>query len=230
MKRSTFVEWFNEGSISIPLRLLKDYKQLGLNENELMLLLHIYSFVEKGNSFPTPGLIAERMTKSEQECSLMLSNLVKRGFLHLQEGEDESHRFIEVYSLRPLWDKCLVHALNNLSEKQEREELQAEINIYQMFEEEFGRPLSPIEYESLTMWLDQDHYDPTLIKQALMEAIVSGKRNLRYIDRILVEWTRNGIKTVEQAREYGKKFRKHQYTNANKSKTLKRPTYDWLEQ
>lgn len=145
MKRNAFVEWFNEGSISIPIRLLKDYKQLGLNESEVMVLLHVYSFVEKGNNFPSPALIAERMTNSEQDCSLILRSLVKRGFLDLQEGEDENNRFIEAYSLAPLWDKCIVFALNERNEEQERVDQQMEMNIYQMFEEEFGRSLSPIE-------------------------------------------------------------------------------------
>lgn len=233
MDRNIFVDWFNEGSLSIPFRLLKDYKNIGLNEDEVMLLLHVYSFIEKGNSFPTPELLAKRMTYSDQECSQILRSLVKRGYLLLQEGEDENKRFLEAYSISPLWNKLIIYAGEEKQTEKIKVEKQTEINVYQMFEEEFGRPLSPIECELLAMWLDQDKHDPSLIKQALMEAVVSGKRNLRYIDRILIEWSKNNVKTVEQAKEYGKKFRKHQYSNNSAApktnQPIKRPTYDWLE-
>lgn len=34
--------------------------------------------------------------------------------------------------------------------------------------------------------------------------------NFRYIDRILFEWKKNGIKTVDQAQNQGRKFRANQ--------------------
>ena len=42
-------------------------------------------------------------------------------------------------------------------------------------EEEFGRPLSPLECETLAIWQDQDQHDAILIKHALKEAVLSGK-------------------------------------------------------
>ena len=56
------VSWIEEGMIQIPSILMNKYKQIGLDEKELVLLLHVFSFVEKGNAFPTPEQISERMT------------------------------------------------------------------------------------------------------------------------------------------------------------------------
>ena len=42
---------------------------------------------------------------------------------------------------------------------------------------------------------------------ALREAVFCGKLSCRYIDRILLEWQRNGIQTPEEAVEYSRKFR-----------------------
>ncbi|GAA3327383.1 hypothetical protein GCM10020331_067100 [Ectobacillus funiculus] len=56
------------------------------------------------------------------------------------------------------------------------------------------------------MWQDQDHHTPVIIQTALREAVLSGKLNFRYIDRILFEWKKKtGSKTVEQAQQYGQK-------------------------
>jgi DNA replication protein len=105
-------------------------------------------------------------------------------------------------------------------------------SLYTIFEQEFGRPLSPFECETLAMWMDDDH-EPEVIKAALREAVISGKLNFRYIDRILFEWKKNGIKTREQAREQTQKFRAYQRRDRKIESTPSVndvPFYNWLEQ
>lgn len=40
-------------------------------------------------------------------------------------------------------------------------------NVYSMFEQKFGRPLSPLEFEKITGWLDEYQYPPELLRCAL---------------------------------------------------------------
>ena len=60
--KDNFIQWVREGNVTIPNTLLNNYKQLGLNEEELVVLLQVYSFLEKGNDFPTPDEISAKMT------------------------------------------------------------------------------------------------------------------------------------------------------------------------
>ncbi|WP_040951135.1 DnaD domain-containing protein, partial [Gorillibacterium massiliense] len=76
-----------------------------------------------------------------------------------------------------------------------------------IFEKEFSRPLTPMELETITGWLDQDGYREELILAALKEAVFAGKLHFRYIDRILLEWQRNRILSAEQAKAHSQKFR-----------------------
>ena len=69
-------------------------------------------------------------------------------------------------------------------------------NLYSVFETEFGRTLSPMEYEIINSWKDAG-YTEELIILALKEATYNGVSNLRYIDKIIYEWTKKGYKTVE---------------------------------
>ena len=46
--------------------------------------------------------------------------------------------------------------------------------------------LSPMECESITMWLDEDGHTVEIIRAALKEAVLAQKISLRYIDRILI--------------------------------------------
>jgi len=80
-------------------------------------------------------------------------------------------------------------------------------DLFTVFESEFARPLSPMEYETIVGWLDQDRYSDSLIMTALKEAVFAGKVHFRYIDRILMEWQRNRITTPEEAKAYTERFR-----------------------
>ncbi|MNN67743.1 DNA replication protein DnaD [compost metagenome] len=79
--------------------------------------------------------------------------------------------------------------------------------MFVIFEKEFARPLTPMECETISGWVDEDGYPDELILLALKEAVFAGKVHFRYIDRILLEWSRNRVKTVEDAKAYTQRFR-----------------------
>ncbi len=141
---------------------------------------------------------------------------------------------MEKYSLDPLWEKLVdQHVLEQLEKSQQASEKE-EKSLYTIFEQEFGRPLSPMEIETLSMWIDNDKYSPELIKAALREAVLSNKLNFRYIDRILFEWQKKGIKRVEEAMEQGKKVRSQYVAKTKEKQEMKKktdtiPFYNWLE-
>jgi len=236
MTKANMMKWLQEGNLTIPGVLLTQYKEMNLNEHELVLILHVISFSENGNEFPTPVELSSLMTISVSDCSEILRRLIQKGFIEIKEGYSVDGIRYEKYHIEPLWEKLIDHFL--LKSKQEAVILnqQNETDLYTCFEQEFGRPLSPFECETLALWMDDDHHDPHIIKAALREAVMSGKLNFRYIDRILFEWKKNGIKTIEQAKSYGKKFRQNQAQQRSKqqegmSQTAKSiPFYNWLEQ
>ncbi|WP_338470061.1 DnaD domain-containing protein [Niallia sp. XMNu-256] len=232
MSKTKILKWLHEGQITIPSALLSQYKNMRLNEEELVLLLQLISHIDKGNEFPTPVELSSSMTISVSECSDLLRRLIQKGMIEINEGSTGGIRF-EKYSLDPLWEKLIDSFLMDEKQKELQANKNEELNLYTCFEQEFGRPLSPFECESLSMWLDDDHHDPVLIKSALREAVISGKLNFRYIDRILFDWKRNGIKTIEQAKSQGRKIRQHQQ---QKQRPIEEPVnkqplpfYNWLE-
>ncbi|MGM0834972.1 MAG: DnaD domain-containing protein [Bacillota bacterium] len=236
MKKEQFIEFLEEGNLSIPNYLLNNYVKLGLNEKEFLLILHVHSFVESGKIFPTPMEIADKMTIDPTECMEILRHLLQKGYVAISDEMDEYSIKYERYSLQPLWEKMIQFMLEKNKQATIQSNKDDEINLYTIFEQEFGRPLSPFECETLGMWMDQDHHDTSIIKAALREAVISGKLNFRYIDRILFEWKKNGIKTLNQANEYGKKFRKstlppkqQNQVPLNKPSKNTVPFYNWLD-
>lgn len=74
-------------------------------------------------------------------------------------------------------------------------------NIFEYIEENFGRTLSPIEYEEISNWKDDE-----LTRYAIKQAVLNGVYNIKYISKILFNYEKQGIKTVQQAQEKEKKF------------------------
>ena len=230
MKKDFLHAWLKEGTITVPSFLITNYKMMGLTEGELVLLLQLQNFSEKGILFPTPSQLTERMTFQESECLFLIQNLIQKGFIKIEVNNQEIGN--ETYSIDPLYDKIATTFLLTQKKVEVIQAKEAGESLYTVFEQEFGRPLSPFECETLSMWMDDNH-DPEIIKAALREAVISGKLNFRYIDRIIFEWKRNGIKTQEQAREQSQKFRAHQKRTLKKesaSPVKDVPFYNWLEQ
>ncbi|WP_437182697.1 DnaD domain-containing protein [Shouchella shacheensis] len=226
-----FMKWANQKHVTVPQLLLEHYTDLGMNEQEFAALLHVQFFLDSGDAFPTPQHLSERMTLTLDGCAQLLGSLVKKQLLALENKWDHNGILYEYYTLEPLW-ATLIQLLER--KEQNAEEKKNESNegeLYQRFEQEFARPLSPIEAETLSMWLDQDGHSTELIYAALREAVVSGKLNFRYIDRILFEWKRNGIQTVEQAKNHSDRFRKRTPKKETPSKKPDQtvPSFHWLE-
>lgn len=233
MNKEQFIMMQESGNISVPVMLLNYYPQLGLTEEELVLLIQVIKYKQQGNHFPTPDELSEHMSISPTTCTTLLRNLFQKGFIFIEESKQQAI-IHESYSLKPLWEKLYMFIQSSHEEEKQDEKREEEQSLYTIFEQEFGRPLSPFECESLAMWVDQDDYDPIIIKAALREAVISGKLNFRYIDRILFEWKKNGIRTIEQARTYSKKFRQHQARSVKEPDTNEKyerkvPFYNWLE-
>lgn len=223
--------WIKSGNFTIPANLLTHYKKLNLSDQEMILIMHLLFFSDRGNFFPTPMELAERMTG---DCSTILRKLIQKGFIDIKEGFSEQGIRYEMYSLDPLWEKLVNQIQVQQTVQETKKHEQQETDLYSCFEMEFGRPLSPFECESLAMWHDDDGHEAVIIKAALKEAVISGKLNFRYIDRILFEWKKNGIKTIEQAKNYSRKFRQNQQFQQQKEQPTEKPGsvpfYNWLEQ
>lgn len=227
--------WISSGQVAISQLFFKHYKTLQLSEEEAMLIMQLHSFVEKGVDFPSHTDLAHRMGLQEQQIMLCLQGLMRKGFVAIEQGTNQEHILYEKINLMPLWVRLVDCEQNIQIHQVEKQEQLEEGKLFQMFEQEFGRLLSPIEIETISMWIDQDGHTPDLIQQALKEAVLSDKINLKYIDRILFEWKKKNIKTTKAAIKQSKDFRSHTMktvaTEQSASKPVKKaPFYNWLEE
>ena len=221
--------------MSIPQHFFQFYKELTIADDEAIIVLHILSFDAQGIDFPTPNDLVKRTNFQENHISLMLQRLMQKGYLEITQGVDATGKLSEKYSLYPLWSRII-----DLHEAAEQQQEQAstkldEAAIFKQFENELGRLLSPMEIETIGMWLDIDQHTPEIIRAALKEAVLAGKMSLRYIDRILFEWKKKNIKSVQQIEKHSEQYRQRNMATtpqppAQQPAAPKVSFYNWLEE
>lgn len=232
-KRDRLRIWTEQGNVTISQLFFSYYKMIDVKDEEAILLLHLIAFGEAGNHFPTPQNLVERTHFDENKVTNILQRLVQKGFVQIEQQIDEDGIRYEYYNFQYLWNLLLNYAEQKENNADDNLLKIEEGNIYKLFEQEFGRLLSPMEYETIGMWFDQDQHSPSLIRLALKEAVLSQKLSLRYIDRILFEWKKKNIKTVEAAEKQSSSFRQQipiQNQIEQASSSTKVSFYNWLEE
>ncbi|MDW0109051.1 DnaD domain-containing protein [Sporosarcina aquimarina] len=225
--------WIEQGNVSIPQLFFNSYKKLGIQDTDAMLILQMEAYRAQNIEFPTPSDFSSRMNLSENEVSQILQRLMQRGYLKIAQASDTNGVLFEQFSLLPLWEAVLENEVKKRTETVENNEKQDEGKIYQIFEQEFGRLLSPMECETIAMWIDQDHHGLDIIKAALKEAVIAQKLSMRYIDRILFEWKKKNVTTLADVEKQTKAFRSpaQSIRQGSTQGTVKRvPLYNWLEE
>ncbi|HHY67233.1 MAG TPA: hypothetical protein GX517_08540, partial [Alicyclobacillus sp.] len=94
-----------ESAMAIPVYLLAWYKEIGMYDQELALILHLVYMKERENTiFPTYAELARRMTATEDEIAGMVQRLIGHGLLDLQHRLDEhTGTWQDSYDLSPLF-------------------------------------------------------------------------------------------------------------------------------
>src|SRR5690625_3751216 len=228
MTQSISIQHILQNQLQIPIQLISNYKELGLSETEVMVILQIHRFSHGNNDFPTPEELSSYLTINEKECSEILRKLIQKNLMNINQTENQKNQLCESYCLNPLWQK-----LFHIEDSSEDSEYNIG-TIFILFEQEFGRPLSPFEIEMVNAWLDEDEISPALIKAGLRESVLMGKLNFTYIDRILRDWKKKGISSVDEARESSRAFRERQsrkqvQPKQSTNKVDQSLYYNWLE-
>lgn len=225
--------WIEQGSVNMSQLFFRHYKELQIADVDAMLIMQMVAFQSAGNQFPTPTDLSGRMHLTENEVTVILQRLMQYGFLKIVQSRDENGVLHERFSLAPLWIRLTEQKQMVIEQAVEAEEKVDEGELFKLFEQEFGRFLSPMEAESISMWLDDDAHSPAIIRAALKEAVLAQKVSLRYIDRILFEWKKKNVKSMADVEKHAKNFRTVGIRPTEQARTVKVkrvPFYDWLEE
>lgn len=201
--------------IYYPLYLYRYRIELDLSDSNFIFLTYIMNF---GDKF---SFDLERFSKDlniePEEVFERIESLRKNKFIEISTIEKERKLKEEEITLLPLYKKISDIIISEEDDKENEEELLTDI------EKSFGRTLSPIEVDFIMNW-NKKGYSNEIILSAIKETILNGANNLKYADKILFEWNKKGIKTVEDVEKDKLEFR------LGNVKSDEIYDYDWLNE
>ena len=204
----------NENQYIIPGYVFKYAKDLDLDMNSLILLIY---FLNKPNkSIFNYKKIVEDLNFSEKKLLDSISKLKEKNILLILMEKNDSGVLEEKVDISLFYEIIFSKMID------ERKNEETEKELYDSFEKEFGRTLSPMEYEIINSWKEKG-VSNELILLALKEAVYNGVNNLRYIDKILYEWNKKGIKNSKDVKKHEKIKEEEKDDNSSYE-------YDWLNE
>ena len=202
------IELLKNINYQIPKELLFNYRKLNIKDDELIVIIYL---INQSSNIYNPKQISNDLNINLNSVLEIVNSLSEKNIIKT-EVKKINNIGCEIVNLDLLNEK-LAFVLTDTKKE--------DSNLYSIFETEFGRTLSPMEYQIIGGWVDAG-YDEELIKLAVKEAAYNNVRTLRYIETIIVEWGKKGIKTKEDVEKNRKKFK----NNSEKNKELF--DYDWL--
>ena len=213
LKKRLLEELNNNNHYTLPKYILSFSKKIDLDINSFILLIYLMNQKDK-IIFDYKKIIGD-LSFSEKELLDSISILKDKKILSIVMEKNDSGVLEEKMDISFLYEKVFSLILDDKKETME------ENDLFSKFEEEFGRTLSPMEYEIIGGWIESN-IDKDLILEALKEAVFNGANNLRYIDKILFEWNKKGIKKVSDI------IKNNKSTEEKKQEEIYE--YDWLNE
>lgn len=197
--------------------LIAYYSKLNISDAELLLIIQLEAFNQRGESFPSNEKIAANTNLTVADVGNIIQRLIDQDYLTIEQVTDNQDKIGNRYSLNKLYNALDQYLNQNILIKDKKKEKTISVAndldnnplnyLSRKVEVEFGRYLSPIEREEIAQWLSVDHYAPEIVELALREAVLSQAYSLKYIDRVLLNWQRHNLKTVDEIERFLKRNR-----------------------
>jgi DNA replication protein len=216
--------FLNNGHTTLDNFLLLHYREIGMNNEELLVYIQTKMGIDKGTLEPSTELISQTMGWSAKKVFSYLDAMRKKGLVNFKSRHASDGKVTTELDFNPLYLALLNikstegHAderVNNQGIPNIDKQQTQQADIYNLIEQEFGRPLSQIEIETIKQWFDIDHFDPKFIKAAVQEAVLNSALNLRYIETILVSWQKKNYHSLNDIKNERQKYRQYKQLQAD---------------
>ena len=206
------LEFMKMGTISIPKYIFLNYKKLNLTDEEFILIIYL---INNGVSIFDPNEMADELVISTKRVLELINTLTEKQIISIELIKNKRGVMEEFISCDLFYNKLSMLMMDEINNDDS-----VDTNLFQTFEDEFGRTLSPMEYEIINGWV-KEKFSNEIIIEALKEATFNGVSSLRYIDKILYEWKKKGYKNVNDVR-------KNNIRRNKKEEKIEIFDYDWL--
>lgn len=167
---------------------LNNYHKIGLDETDAIIIIKLHYLLQRNITFIHPQKLSNMLTISANTTTRRINNMIDAGYISMELIKNGNGKETESFSLDNVVERIVK---TNYEEKVQDTDTQntEEAHLVQLFETEFRRPLSVLDIQTITKWLNDDKYSFDQIKHGLFEAAKARKLSIKYIDAILLQQT-----------------------------------------
>lgn len=206
MAENALLRYLQAGQTSVSNLLLHHYHDLGMSTGQLMVYLEFKSYLDRGILDPDIRKIAKHLGTDDNQVfnvlhQMTVKQLVVQKTRQLPDGKEDA-----IWDFTPLLTKLADLNLQEADQASSEQATNQRVATFNKIEAEFGRTMSPMEMQIINDWLDKDHYPAEIIALALRQAVLNSALSLQYMDRILRNWQRQGLKSARDVQEHERQF------------------------
>lgn len=208
---------FMSDFVTFPKILFTSLKDYGLSISESFVLLQLWHLIYHEKRLISDEDLVEALSSDEHEILEILAGLITKNCIGYSEQNGKM-----TYNLEPLINSIFSDDSNVKAIPVGKGK------VFASFESEFKRPLSPIEIDLIDEWLEVKEYPEEMIYEVLKVAVSNAKLSFTYIDHILIDWAKKGVKSQRENQTYeiNKKSTKGKTGTKEIKTTSKKSKYD----
>lgn len=198
----SFLEQYQKGHLVLPASLLLHYKQLFSSADDFLVWQFFYlQNTTKYDDLP-PSQVAEALGWTVEAVNQSMTNLLTQNLMAIRSitlnGLEETifDTSLALEKLDQLNQLSIKSTSQSVKETSTRPNLQESLPSLLADFDQAGWALTSFELEDIQKWLQEEGLSADLIREALRESVYSGARNWRYLSKILLNWQRDGIRSV----------------------------------
>lgn len=219
MNKALCSQLLKKKTVTVPLFFFQNYKKMNLSLEEFFFLMYLK---DQGEVFLfDPNEMMSDLGYSMMEIMQLLSSLTDKKMITVDSFKNEHGIMEERINLSSFYEKYTMLIMEESNQEEEKKKVDNS-NLFEAVEKEFGRTLSPSEIEFMKAWLS--NFKEEVILEAVKEASLNGVSSVRYIDKILYDWDKKGLKTKEDV----------EAMLSNRRKETSEPVevfdYDWFDE
>lgn len=177
-----------------------------LNALDKIILVEIDSLdaTEEG-CYASNKYLADFCQCTETKISTSIKKLVELGYIKITSFDGRKRyiksrlKEIERQTLKNLkadFKKIKDNNIYNNIDNNNNIKINKKEELYELVESNFGRTLSPLEYEEISKWEDNE-----ITRYAIKEAVLRRALSVKYINAIIRDCEAKGIKTIKSIRK-----------------------------
>jgi DNA replication protein len=185
MELKTLKSYINKNVVDFSELVLLNYHIIGLDEVDAIILIKLHHLLKENVTFISPKKLSESLSITPAVTAKRLNSLIDREYIKMELVKKTNGKEKESYNLDKVIEKIL--RMDFEERKGDNIHKTTESVIVELFEEELKKPLTVLDIQTITKWLNDDNYTFEQIEEALFKAVKARKLTIKYVDGILLK-------------------------------------------